>query len=105
MKGITHVMRKIFSSVLLIVNTIIVSVYARLLSHFKRVRLSAAPWTVAHQAPLSMGFSRQEYWSGLPRPPPGDLPNLGVEPLVLISPALAGEFFTTNITWAAQLLV
>ena len=100
MKGITHVMRKIFGRVLLIVNTIIVNVYARL-----RVRLSAAPWTVARQAPLSMGFSRQEHWSGLPRPPPGDLPNPGVEPLVLISPALAGEFFTTNITWAAQLLV
>ena len=39
----------------------------------------AAPWTVAHQAPLSMGFSRQEYWSGLPFPPPGDLPNPGIE--------------------------
>ena len=44
-------------------------------------------WTVAHQAPLSMGFSRQEYWSGLPRPPPGDLPNPGIEPISLASPA------------------
>ena len=45
-----------------------------------RVRLFATPWTVAYQAPLSMGFSRQEYWSGLPFPSPGDLPNLGIEP-------------------------
>ena len=46
------------------------------------------PWTVAHQAPLSMGFSRQEYWSALPRPPPGDLPDPGIEPTSLMSPAL-----------------
>ena len=51
------------------------------------------PWTIACQAPLSMVFPRPEYWSGLPFPPPGDLPNLGVEP---VSPALAGEFFTTE---------
>ena len=50
-----------------------------------RVRLLATPWTVAYQAPLSMGFSRQEYWSGLPFPSPGDLPNPGIEPR---SPAL-----------------
>ena len=50
------------------------------------------PWTVAYQAPLSMEFSRQEYWSGLPFPPPGDLPNPGIE---LASFALAGGFFTT----------
>ena len=48
------------------------------LSHFSHVRLFATPWTVAHQAPLSMGFSRQEYWSGLPFPSPGDLPNPGL---------------------------
>ena len=59
-----------------------------------RVRLFAALWPVAHQAPLSMGFSRQEYWSGLPFPPPGDLPHPGIEPLSLASPALAGRFFT-----------
>ena len=53
------------------------------------------PWTVAHQAPLSMGFPRQEYWSGLPFPPPGDLPNLGIKPTSFVSPALAGRFFTT----------
>ena len=47
---------------------------------FSRVQLCVTPWTVAHQAPLSMGFSRQEYWSGLPFPSPGDLPNPGMEP-------------------------
>ena len=47
------------------------------LSHFSRVRLFETPWTVAHQAPLSMGFSRQEYWTGLPFSPPGDLPDPG----------------------------
>ena len=53
----------------------------------------AIPWTVAHQAPLSMGFSRQEYWSGLPFPSPGDLPQKGIKPM---SPALAGRFFTSE---------
>ena len=48
---------------------------------------------IAHQAPLSMGFSRQEYWSGLLCPPPGDLPNSGIEPMSPVSPALADEFF------------
>ena len=67
-----------------------------------RVWLFASPWTVAHQAPLSMGFSRQEYWSGLPCPSPGDLPNPGIKPTSLMSPALAGRFFTTSATWEAQ---
>ena len=52
------------------------------------------PWTVACQAPLFMGFSRLEYWSGLPCPPPGDLPDPGIKPVSLPSPALAGRFFT-----------
>ena len=52
---------------------------ACMLSHFSRVRLFVTPWTVAHQAPLSMGFFRQEYWSGLPFPPPGGLPDPGIE--------------------------
>ena len=56
-----------------------------------------------HQAPLSMGFPRQEYRSGLPCPPPGDLPNLGIEPVSLASPALAGGFFTTSTTWEAPI--
>ncbi|ELR59374.1 hypothetical protein M91_12867, partial [Bos mutus] len=50
------------------------------------------------QAPLSMGFSRQEYWSGLPCPLPGDLPNSGIDPTSLTSPVLASEFFTTSAT-------
>ena len=56
---------------------------------------SVTPGTLAHQAPLSMGFSRQEYWRGLSFPPPGDLPDLGIEPTPPESPALAGEVFTT----------
>ena len=60
------------------------------------VQYFVTPWTVAHQAPLSMGFSRQEYWSGLQFPPPGDLPNTGIKPASLMSPALAGRFFTTE---------
>ena len=64
--------------------------HAQLLSH---VHLFVTPWTTACQASWSMGFSRQEYWSGLPFPTPGDLPNPGIEPG---SPILAGEFFTTK---------
>ena len=72
------------------------------LSHFCCVQLCATIGTVSHQAPLSMGFSRQEYWSGLSCPPPGDLPDPGVEPESLTSPALAGWFFTTSASWEAQ---
>ena len=64
----------------------------------------AIPWAVAHQSPLSMGFSRQEYWSGLPCPPPGDLPQPGTEPTSLVSPALGGRFFTTSATWETLIL-
>ena len=60
------------------------------LSCFSLVRLFATLWTVAHQASLSMGFSRQEYWSGLPCPTPGDLPDPGIKPVSLVSPSLAG---------------
>ena len=56
------------------------------------------PIDVAQQAPLSLGFSRQEYWSGLPCPPPGDLPDPGIEPKSLTFPALAGGSFTTSTT-------
>ena len=59
------------------------------------------PCTVAHQAPLSMEFSRQEYWSGLPFPSPGDLPDPGIKPKVLISPSLTGGFFISSATWEA----
>ena len=58
--------------------------------------LCVTPWTVALQAPLSMGFFRQEYWHGLPCPSPGYLPNPGIEPMSFMSPALAGGFFTTE---------
>ena len=57
---------------------------------------SVSLWVVAHQAPLSMGFSRLEYWSGLPFPPPGNLLDPVIEPESLASPALAGGFFTTE---------
>ena len=75
------------------------------LSRFSCVRLSVILWTVACQAPLSMGFSRQEHWGGLLCPPPGDLPNPGIEPASLKSLALAGRFFTTSATWEAPILV
>ena len=52
-----------------------------------------------------MGFSRQEYWSGLPCPPPGDLPNPGIEPTFLMSSALAGGFLTTSATWEAHMII
>ena len=71
-----------------------------MLSCFSHVRLFAILWTVAHQAPLSMGFSRQEYWSGLPRPPPGDLPHPRTEPE---SPVSSGRFFTISATWEAYI--
>ena len=71
---------------------------ACVLSHFSHVGLFAIPQTVAHQAPLSMGFSRQEYWSGLPFPPPGDL-NPGITLGSLMFPSLVGGFFTPSATW------
>ena len=60
------------------------------------------PWAVSRPAPMSMDFFRQEYWSGLPFPPPGLLPDPGIEPMSLMSPALSGRFFTTRTTWAAR---
>ena len=71
---------------------------------FSRVGLCVTPWTVARQAPLSMGFSRQEYWSGLLCPPPEDLPDPGIKSVSLTSPALAGGFFTARATWEVQSL-
>ena len=71
------------------------------LSYFSHVWPFATPWTTTHQAPLSMIFSRQEYWSGLPFPSPRDLPNPGMEPASLKSLALTGRFFTTSATWKA----
>ena len=66
------------------------------LSHFSCVQLFVTLWTVAHRAPLSMGFSRQEYWSGLPCLPLGDLPNPGIETASCPSPVLTGRVFTTS---------
>ena len=60
---------------------------------FGCVRLTATPWTVARQAPLSRGFSQHEYWSGLPRSPPEDLPDPGIEPTSSVSPALQADSF------------
>ena len=61
------------------------------------VRLFATLWTVTYQAPLSVEIFRQEYWSGLPYPPPGDLPNLGIEPESLASPALEADSLPLNL--------
>ena len=74
--------------------------YVCILSH---VWLFVTPWTVACQALLSMGFPRQEYWSGLPFPSPGDLPDPGIEPVTLVSPALAGGFLTISTIWERPL--
>ena len=72
--------------------------HTSMLSHFSHFQLFAILWTIAQQAPLSTGFSRQEFWSGLPFPPLGDLPGPGIEPASLTSHALSGGFFTTSAT-------
>ena len=76
------------------------SPHIHMLSSFSRVQLFASPWTIAHQALLPMGFSRQ-YWNRLPWPPLRDLPDPGIEPMSLMSPALVNRFFTTSTTWEA----
>ena len=73
------------------------------LSHFNHVQFFATLWTVACHAPLSMGFSRQEYWSGLPCFSPGDLPNSGNRTFISTFPVLASRRFTTSAMWEAQL--
>ena len=70
-------------------------------SPFSGVRLFATLWTIVHYVPLSLGFSRQEYWNGLPSSPPGDLPDPGIETAYLTSLTSAGRFFTTSATWEA----
>ena len=74
------------------------------LSHFSCVQLFAIQWTIAHQAPLSMGSFRQENRSGFPCPHPEDLPNPGIKPASLLSPALAGRFWTTSATFLLPLV-
>ena len=81
------------------VDTAQLSIHECTLSH---VRLSATLWTVARQALLSMGLCRQEHWRGLPCPPPGGPPDPETGPASLTSPALAGGFFATNVTWEAR---
>ena len=81
---------------------LILTVLRYVLSHFSCVQLFEILWTNAHQTPPPMGFSKQEYGSGLPFPSPGVLPNPGMEAESLMSPALAGIFFTTSTTWEAQ---
>ena len=79
-----------------------VCVCACALSHFSPVRFFANLWTVTRQASLSMGFSWQDYLTGLPCPHPGDLPNSGITTASLTSPALAGGVFTASATWEAR---
>ena len=79
-----------------------ICVCVRVLSSFSRVRLSVTIWPVAHQGPLSMGFSRQEYWNGLPFPSPGDLPDLGIEPR---SPALQEDALPSEKLRESQFLL
>ena len=67
-----------------------------MLSHFSNFLLFATPWTVAHQAPLSMRFPREEYWIGLPFPSPGNLPNPGTEPCISCVSCITSRFFTTD---------
>ena len=71
------------------------------LNHFSLVQLFATLWTVACHAPLSMGFSREKYWSGLPCPPPGDLPDPRAQIGVSYIPCIGGRFFTSSTTWEA----
>ena len=75
-----------------------------MLSCFSHVQLVATLWNITCQAPLSMGFCRQEDWSGLQCHPPGDLPDPGIEPMSPTSPALADMFFTTSTTWETPIL-
>ena len=79
----------------------LVGTRACMLSHFSCVRLFEILWTIACQALLSIGLPMQEFWSGLPYPPPGDLPDPQIKPASFMSPALVGGFFTTSTTWEA----
>ena len=89
--------RKLF--VILEMPMCVLCMHVCVLSCFSHVRLFVTLRTVDHQAPLSMGFSRPEYWSGLPCPSPGDLSKPGIEPACLMSPALASECFTNSAIW------
>ena len=103
MKKIAWYVKKAFKTLNILQQTrhVCMYVHKHVLSHFGHVQLYAAPWTVAHQAPLSREFSTQEYWSGLPCPSSGNLPDPGTEPTSLMPPALAGRFFTASAMWEA----
>ena len=73
-----------------------------MLGHFSHVQLFGTLWNIVLLAPTSIGFSRQEYWRGMPCPPPGNLPNPGIKLTPLTSPALAGRFLTTSATYKAR---
>ena len=73
----------------------------RVCCYFCHIRLYVTLWTVAHEAPLSMGYSRHEYWSGLPYPPPGGRSDPGIKPVSFMSLVSSGQFFTTSTTWEA----
>ena len=79
-------------------------IYACMISCFNCVWLFVTLWTVACQASLFVGYFRQEYWSGLPCPPPGDLPDPRIKPISPMPAALAGRFFTTSATWEAHFI-
>ena len=81
---------------------ILLDLHACVLSRFSHVQLFATLWAVTHQASLSLGFSRQEHWSGLPCPPPGDLSYPGIEPAFLTVSWIGRLFFTTGTTWEAS---
>ena len=100
LKNFSFIVRKAFSSPRKKKNLCLLY-SACMLSRFSCVQLFVTSWTTAHQALLSMGFSRQEYWSRLPFLPPGNLPNPGIKPVSLNSPALASSFFTTSVIWEA----
>ena len=95
-KKCTHVLYFIITLWLLNASKTSKTLCWAVLSCFSHVRLCVTPWTIASQDHLSMRFSRQEYWSGLPFPL---LPNPGIEPMSLTSPELAGDFFTTRANW------
>ena len=103
--NITHKLNVHFKTTFNLENSVCVCVRVNVLSHFSRVWLFVTLWTVNCQAPLSMGFSRQGYWRGLPCPPPGDLPDPRIEAVPLTSPTLAGVSFTTSATWEAHVCV
>ena len=89
----------IFSKICAVAFSLLMKKLSEWVKSLSHVRLFATSWTVACQTCHSMGFSRQEYWSGLPCPPPADLPDPGIEPVSLMFPALTGGFFTTSTTY------